>query len=358
MAIEDADNLFTLNEVSQLTGLTARELKEYVNKGSLRVRQVGREEVLTQKEVLEFLVKIGIEPDWEKLRRPAQMSQRGLFSRMTGKHGLKIGGALGWSVLIHGVLLTLLGIVIVLGGRSEVSRFVVFNLETTTALRDEDNTSSKTAPIKKKEKVHKVIKKKPQPRKQTKTKKVEALPVSEWVEPEKELVPIVNQEIKANPIVADQELEKTREEVGPFLMTEKKPAEDTERRSANEYSEAVNGPKKESNSDTSAGFKAAKPGPYRPGMGVTSPKLIYKIRPQYPKKALDAGVEGSVELEIVVKADGTVGDVKVINLPKEGLDFEEAAVLAVQQWKFLPGRFQGKPVDVVAIVTVNFKMKE
>jgi protein TonB len=357
MAIEDSDNLFTLNEVSQLTGLTTRELREHVNQGSLRVRQVGREEVLTQKDVLEFLVTIGIEPKWEKLHRPAQISRRGLFSWMARRQGPKIGGALGWSALIHGVLLTILGLVIGLGGRSEVSRFVAFNLETTTALRDQDNTSSKAAPTKRKEKVDKVTKKKPQPRKPTKTK-VEALPVSELVEPEKELVPVVNQEIKANPIVADPELEKTGAEVGPFLISEKKPAEETELRSANEYSEEVDGPKKESNSDTSAGLKAAKPGPYRPGMGVTPPKLIYKVRPQYPKKAFDAGVEGAVELEIVVNADGLVGEVKVINLPQEGLDFEEAAVTAVQQWKFLPGRFQGKPVDVVAIVTVNFKMKE
>ena len=96
-------------------------------------------------------------------------------------------------------------------------------------------------------------------------------------------------------------------------------------------------------------------GPYRPGSGVTPPGLLREVKPQYTEDARRRGVEGDVELEIVVRADGSVGDVKILRGLGAGLD--ERAVSAVRQWRFSPARRFGTPVDVVVEVAVEFKLR-
>src|SRR6185436_16036607 len=61
-------------------------------------------------------------------------------------------------------------------------------------------------------------------------------------------------------------------------------------------------------------------GPYRPGSGITPPSILREVRPDYTEEARRRGIAGDVELEIVVRADGTVGNVKVIRGLGSGLD--------------------------------------
>ena len=60
-------------------------------------------------------------------------------------------------------------------------------------------------------------------------------------------------------------------------------------------------------------------------------------------------------LEIVVRRDGSVGDLKVIRGLENGLN--ERAVQAVRQWRFSPARRQATPVDVIVEVSVEFKLR-
>jgi TonB family protein len=96
-------------------------------------------------------------------------------------------------------------------------------------------------------------------------------------------------------------------------------------------------------------------GPYRPGSGVEPPRLLREVRADYTDEARRANLEGEVELEIVVRRDGTVGEVKVLRGLRGGLT--ERAVQAVRQWRFAPGRMKGVPVDVVVEVGVEFKLR-
>ncbi len=64
---------------------------------------------------------------------------------------------------------------------------------------------------------------------------------------------------------------------------------------------------------------------------------------------------GEVVLEIVVRRDGSVGDLKVIKGLGGGLN--ERAVQAVRQWRFSPARRQGTPVDVIVEVAVEFRLR-
>lgn len=96
-------------------------------------------------------------------------------------------------------------------------------------------------------------------------------------------------------------------------------------------------------------------GPYRPGSGVTAPDLLKEVRPHYTEDARRQGIEGDVLLEIVVRADGSVGDVNVVQGLGGGLN--RNAIDAVRQWRFSPARRHGAPVDVMVEVAVAFKLR-
>ena len=96
-------------------------------------------------------------------------------------------------------------------------------------------------------------------------------------------------------------------------------------------------------------------GPYRPGSGISPPGLLREVRPDYTEEARRRGLEGDVVLEIVVRSDGMVGNVKVMQGLGGGLD--QRAIDAVRQWRFSPARRFGTPVDVMVEVAVEFKLR-
>lgn len=96
-------------------------------------------------------------------------------------------------------------------------------------------------------------------------------------------------------------------------------------------------------------------GPYQPGSGISPPTLVREVKPSYTDEARRRGIEGDVVLEIVVRRDGSVGDVRVKRSLGAGL--EQRAIDAVRQWRFGPARRQGSPVDVVVEVSVEFKLR-
>lgn len=83
------------------------------------------------------------------------------------------------------------------------------------------------------------------------------------------------------------------------------------------------------------------------------PVALTRVQPQYPDAARAAGTQGTVQLQALVKTDGTVGDVRVtVSIP--GLD--EAAKACVRQWKFKPGMAAGEPVEAWVGVPVRFSL--
>lgn len=74
----------------------------------------------------------------------------------------------------------------------------------------------------------------------------------------------------------------------------------------------------------------------------------------YPGIARKEKISGLVVMEVVIDRTGALKDIKVIRPLPDGLS--EAAVDAVKQWKFAPGTLNGKPVDVLFDLTINFKL--
>jgi protein TonB len=95
---------------------------------------------------------------------------------------------------------------------------------------------------------------------------------------------------------------------------------------------------------------------HRPGADVTVPKLLREVKPQYSARAIQDKVEGEVLMECVVKADGTVGDIKIVKELHPDLD--QAAKDAASQWLFEPGKRDGKPVNVLVTITIAFTLKK
>jgi periplasmic protein TonB len=96
-------------------------------------------------------------------------------------------------------------------------------------------------------------------------------------------------------------------------------------------------------------------GPYRPGSGVEPPRLLREVKADYTEEARQRGIVGDVVLEIVVRVDGSVGDVKILQGLAGGLN--DRAVQAVRQWRFSPARRLGAAVDVIVEVAVEFKLR-
>jgi beta-N-acetylhexosaminidase len=96
----------------------------------------------------------------------------------------------------------------------------------------------------------------------------------------------------------------------------------------------------------------------RPGQpGVVPPVVARERKPNYTRAAMEAKIAGSVQIECVVLADGSVGEVRVLQSldPTYGLD--EEAVKAAKQWRFKPGTKDGRPVPVVVSLEMTFLLR-
>ena len=77
---------------------------------------------------------------------------------------------------------------------------------------------------------------------------------------------------------------------------------------------------------------------------------------QYPKEAQEKGIQGRVILRFIVTSDGSVKDVEVV----KGLDpvCDQEAVRVVKLMpKWIPGKQNGKEVDVYYSLPVTFKLE-
>lgn len=85
--------------------------------------------------------------------------------------------------------------------------------------------------------------------------------------------------------------------------------------------------------------------------GNGQPTKLFDVRPLYPQKARDAGITGTVLVEITVGIDGAVTDAHVLrSIPS----LDSAALDAVRQWRYEVTMRNGAPVPVILVVSVPF----
>lgn len=75
---------------------------------------------------------------------------------------------------------------------------------------------------------------------------------------------------------------------------------------------------------------------------------------RYPEIARNAGIEGRVVIQFVIDEQGNVVDPRVVRGIGGGCD--EAALEAVKQLQFSPGRQRGRPVKVRYSLPIMFRL--
>jgi protein TonB len=90
--------------------------------------------------------------------------------------------------------------------------------------------------------------------------------------------------------------------------------------------------------------------PPRPVAGMATNRA-----PAYPESARRRSEEGGVMLRVGVAADGTPIEVAVLKTSGYPV-LDQAAALAVKQWRFVPATQAGRPVAAIAEVPVRFQL--
>jgi protein TonB len=86
------------------------------------------------------------------------------------------------------------------------------------------------------------------------------------------------------------------------------------------------------------------------------PEIVTYVVPEYPPKARARGIEGRVLLIVIVDESGKVeDDIRILDsIPM----LDQAALDAIHQWRFTPGRgADGDPVRVLLEVPVRFTLR-
>lgn len=95
-------------------------------------------------------------------------------------------------------------------------------------------------------------------------------------------------------------------------------------------------------------------GIFHVGGGISPPRVIYQIDPEFSEEARKAKYQGTCTLMLVVNTAGRPTNIRVASSLGMGLD--EKAIEAVKQWRFEPSMKDGHPVNVEIAVEVEFHL--
>lgn len=86
------------------------------------------------------------------------------------------------------------------------------------------------------------------------------------------------------------------------------------------------------------------------------PKAMSQPEMTYPTSAAEKGIQGFVEVSLLVSDLGQVEKVNILNANPKGI-FEDAARASVIQWRFEPAEYKGKKVAVWLNQKINFSLE-
>jgi len=95
------------------------------------------------------------------------------------------------------------------------------------------------------------------------------------------------------------------------------------------------------------------PAPIEVGGAIAAPQKRAHVAPIYPAMARQTRTQGLVSLSIVISATGAVERATVV---KSVPALNDAAIVAVKQWKYAPTIVNGAAVPVTMVVHVNFAL--
>lgn len=99
----------------------------------------------------------------------------------------------------------------------------------------------------------------------------------------------------------------------------------------------------------------APPAPPRIELPSSDAEYLRNPKPVYPTLSQRRGEEGEVLIELVVAADGSVQKVGIKR--SSGFDrLDQAALSAVRNWRFVPGKRAGMPEAMSYVVPIPFRL--
>jgi TonB family protein len=129
-------------------------------------------------------------------------------------------------------------------------------------------------------------------------------------------------------------------------------------------------PSASSSADQGTPPKPSRPNPdasgiYHFGPGVTPPKVISRIFPEFSDEARRRKVSGVATLSLIVDAKGNPTNVHLFhsiadevgpNDRDAALSLDQKAVEAVAKYKFSPATYEGKPVPIEIKMQITFQI--
>ena len=88
-------------------------------------------------------------------------------------------------------------------------------------------------------------------------------------------------------------------------------------------------------------------------VGFKPPEFLTRVKPEYTAEAERADVHATVEVMVVLRSTGEVGEAEITRWAGFGL--EDSALRAIRQLKFSPATRNGQPVSVRAMIRYNFR---
>ena len=86
---------------------------------------------------------------------------------------------------------------------------------------------------------------------------------------------------------------------------------------------------------------------------IQAQRLIFSVRPEYPRLARAARIEGTVVLAALIDENGRVERLKLVS----GHPFlVKAAFDAVKQWRYRPAIRYGRPAAVLTSISLTFRL--
>jgi len=89
---------------------------------------------------------------------------------------------------------------------------------------------------------------------------------------------------------------------------------------------------------------------------VVARQFLQKTEPAYSEEARLAGLEGTVRLSGTISEQGVPQDMRVTK--SLGLGLDEQALAAIQQWRFMPGTLEDRPLPAPIAVPVEFRLPD
>jgi len=96
---------------------------------------------------------------------------------------------------------------------------------------------------------------------------------------------------------------------------------------------------------------------YKVGDGVSAPRLIREVKPSYTSDAMRARIQGTVRLQAIVLPDGSVGNARVVRALDDKFGLDDEALKTIKQWRFEPGRREGRAVPVIIEIELSFALR-